>query len=538
MGQTAGDSEARAELPPVLSRLLSGTFFLALRTPLQAIFALWSVPLILNALGPESNGAYWFAWSFGFLQFLLEFGMSSALQRQISEAWTKGDRDSVDRGIACGMTFYTATAALQFIALLSIAYIALPQSKYAGSGEPYRLIVKLLWLQACTAPCYGISVVVSSVLQAARRYDFIPRFEMVIVIVRFLILALGISAGVDFFWIVILQTLAGIGLALGPSLYVMVRELGYIPRFRGARLSDYGVLLHTSFFLFLMQLSVVLATSIDTTILAYALPSDPGPATTIYNNVSKPFLQLRQTGWMLAYLVMPAVASLTAAGDREGLEKIKYDGPRLHTGLLLPVGLLAWIHAGPFLELWVGAAYREYSGLMRLFLIGALPLLIAVQVQAVVGMKKVEVVSLAALGGSLINLPLSWWLTKRMGVSGVIWGTVLTTLPANLIVPGYYVFKELAIEPARYFRRTLAAPLAGAAAIAASAWCMAYVVDPGAASLTRKARIWALACRLCVSCLAYAAGYALVPAGRGDFRLAAEKLRNRTRGLFPRASKS
>ena len=36
------------------------------------------------------------------------------------------------------------------------------------------LIVKLLWLQIVTAPCYGLSVVVSSVLQAARRYDFDP----------------------------------------------------------------------------------------------------------------------------------------------------------------------------------------------------------------------------------------------------------------------------------------------------------------------------------------------------------------------------
>src|SRR5258708_24307064 len=79
-------------MPPVLGRLLSGTFWLALRTPLQAVLAFWSIRLVLEAIGRDAMGAYAFAWGFGFIQFVLEFGMSSALQRQISETWTLGDR--------------------------------------------------------------------------------------------------------------------------------------------------------------------------------------------------------------------------------------------------------------------------------------------------------------------------------------------------------------------------------------------------------------------------------------------------------------
>ena len=89
----------------------------------------------------------------------------------------------------------------------------------------------------------------------------------------------------------------------------------------------------------LIQISVVLADKVDTTILGFMHP-DPGQANTVYDMVSKPFLQLRQTGWMLAYMVMPAVASLAAARDHRGLERVKYDGTRLHIAALLPVGLL------------------------------------------------------------------------------------------------------------------------------------------------------------------------------------------------------
>jgi Na+-driven multidrug efflux pump len=172
-------------LPPILGRLLSGTFWLVLRVPLQAVFSLWTTRLIVEAIGQDQNGAFKFAWGFGFFQFLFEFGASSALQRQISGAWTRGDKGAVDRSIACGMTFYTGVAFLQMAALLAVGYWALPSTPW--TGESYHLIVKILWLQIATAPCYGYSVLVSGVLQAARRYDFMPRLELFTAIARFVV---------------------------------------------------------------------------------------------------------------------------------------------------------------------------------------------------------------------------------------------------------------------------------------------------------------------------------------------------------------
>src|SRR3982751_2239333 len=103
-GQVGMSTAAAAEavpaprkLPPVVGRLLSGSFWLALRTPLQAVASLWTIPLIVQAVDTEGSAAYFFAWGFGFFQSLLEFGMSSALQRQVSDTWTRGDRQGVDR---------------------------------------------------------------------------------------------------------------------------------------------------------------------------------------------------------------------------------------------------------------------------------------------------------------------------------------------------------------------------------------------------------------------------------------------------------
>lgn len=517
--------------PPVLGRLFSGTLWLALRTPLQVLFSLWTIPLILQAIG-KMSGAYGFAWGFGFFQMLFEFGMSSALQRQVAERWTRGDHDGVDRAIACGMNFYAAMALVQMAALLGVAYVALPYSNY--HGESYRLIVKLLWLQVATAPFYGLSAVLSSVLQAARRYDFMPRLEMAVVVLRFVILWGGVHAGVDFFAIVVAQTLAQIALVIIPALWVVVGELGHVPHFGGARLEDYKSLIHISFYMFLVQLSVVLADKVDTAILGFAT-IDPDAANSVYLAVSKPFLQIRQTGWTLAYMVMPAVASLVAARDEAALDRIKYDATRLHIAALLPVGLLAAIYAAPFLTLWVGDKLgydaAAEAPLLRLFLVATIPLVLSVPVQAAFGMNKVEVVALAALGGALVNLPLSYYLTRQLGVAGVIWGTVLTTLFSNLLIPGVYVFRVLKIRPRTFLARTVSAPAAAAAALGLTALVLTmFPLHPSPKGGMSPARWLPLGLHLAACSLAYVVGYVATPVGRTDLVEVAGKFLGRFRG--------
>ena len=525
-------------MPPVLGRLFSGTFWLALRVPLQVVFSLWTSRLIVEAIGDKAFGAYGFAWGFGFVQFLFEFGASSALQRAISDAWTRGDRDGVDRSIACGMNFYAAVAVLQMAALWVVAYWALPHT--ALKVESYPLVVKLLWLQIVMAPCFGLSVVVSSVLQAARRYDFVPRYELASTILRFVVLvvglkvvvglkAVGLDTGSGFFWVVVAQVLVQTLLGIGPALWVMVRELGHVPHFRGARWVDYKMLGHFSFYIALIQISVVLADKVDTTVLGFVLSDGAEPAIAVYQFVSKPFLQLRQTGWMLAYMVMPAVASLAAARDLRGLDRIKYDGSRLHIAVLLPAGLLAWLYAGPFLSLWIGDRLgydgAQVAPLMRLFLVAAIPLMLSVPIQMAIGINRVKVIAISSLSGALVNLPISCFLAARMGVEGVIWGTILTTFFSNFLVPGLYVARVLEIEPRTYLRRTLSAPLAGALALISVTWILRRVAPVTFPGFTIWTRALPLVAHLTAGSLAYVTGYLLTPTGRVDLTEIAAKLR-------------
>lgn len=230
------DPSGSTRLPPVLGPLLSGSFWLFLQVPLQIVFSLWSLRLIVEAIGPDGLGAYRFAFGFAFVQILLEFGAGSALQRQISDAWAGGDRVAISRAISAGMCFYAATSFVQMTALLAVAYLAVPHAGFDGGS--HRFVVKLLWLQVVTAPCFGATVVVASVLQAARRYDLLPRCELAITVSRFVVLVIGVKAGFDFFWVAVIQAIAVVALRIGPPLWVMVERLGSVDDVTGVLLSS------------------------------------------------------------------------------------------------------------------------------------------------------------------------------------------------------------------------------------------------------------------------------------------------------------
>jgi O-antigen/teichoic acid export membrane protein len=144
-----------------------------------------------------------------------------------------------------------------------------------------------------------------------------------------------------------------------------------------------------------------------------------------------------------------------------------------------------------------------------------------------IGINKIKVIAMAAIAGSVINLPISCYLTVRLGVSGVIWGTVLTTLFSNLLIPGIYLFRVLEIDPRTYLTRTLGPPLAGTAALLISTTLMSHVLPIPNSGQTIRTRGLLLLIHLVVGTVAYVGGYLVVRTGRSDLAELAAKVRRR-----------
>ena len=115
----------------------------------------------------------------------------------------------------------------------------------------------------------------------------------------------------------------------------------------------------------------------------------------------------------------------------------------------------------------------------------------------------------------------------RLGVSGVIWGTVLTTLFSNLLVPGIYLFRVLEIAPRAYLSRTLGPPLAGT--LAASDFDQRDALHPSHTVCKPSVgpRAVLLLVHLVVASITYIGGYLLMPTGRNDLAELLAKVRRR-----------
>jgi O-antigen/teichoic acid export membrane protein len=148
-----------------------------------------------------------------------------------------------------------------------------------------------------------------------------------------------------------------------------------------------------------------------------------------------------------------------------------------------------------------------------------------VLVQMAIGVGKVEVIALAALGGAVVNLPLSYALTLRLGVAGVIWGTVLTTLVSNLLIPGLYCMRALDVRFSTFLKRALGAPMMGAAVLLLATWAFHLVISPELHEGSRLVRLPPFLAHLGVGVVAYLIGYALIPVGRTDLADVLRKLR-------------
>ena len=88
----------------------------------------------------------------------------------------------------------------------------------------------------------------------------------------------------------------------------------------------------------------------------------------------------------------------------------------------------------------------------------------------------------------------------------------------------------LRIEPRAFLRRSLAAPLAGAAALIALTGVLPSLTPVTGAGTARSPRMAALVLHLGGGMLAYLCGYLLAPAGRGDLIGLLATVRRRTIG--------
>ncbi len=203
-----------------------------------------------------------------------------------------------------------------------------------------------------------------------------------------------------------------------------------------------------SFWLFLVSIAGLLQYQTDRIIIGHFLPVS---AITIYFVLIKPFELIKNINGLWNTAVFPAVSEANALGGKKNIDKIIYQGSRYNNAFGASLAILSFFFCVPFIRLWMGSEYlqdvwiAQVASLFQLIwqsnsLLGSV----------YKGVGKVQKPGLIAITIALFNVIISIILVQKIGLPGVILGTVIAgtlSIPLSYI----FIFKDIQINKWRYF---------------------------------------------------------------------------------------
>lgn len=196
-------------------------------------------------------------------------------------------------------------------------------------------------------------------------------------------------------------------------------------------------LVRTGSLFLVLQLAGAIAFSADNVVIAQVLGAE---AVAQYAVPARLFSVINLLSSFIVGPLWPAYGEALARNDRSWVEKTLFRSVRVLTALSIAIGGTLLAVAPTLLRLWVGPQIHPSAilliGLASWSVICALSVPVAILLNAAT-VVRFQVV--ASSVGCLGNILLSVWLTRRLGVSGVIYGSIISQLLLVLVPYWLYV---------------------------------------------------------------------------------------------------
>jgi O-antigen/teichoic acid export membrane protein len=398
-----------------------------------------SVRLTVNYLGAERYGLWATMASFIVILGFADLGIGNGLLNAISQCHGRDDRDGARRYVASAFLMLIAVSLLLGIAFV-IVYRFIWWAGIFNVSDP-RAVAEAGPATAVFFFCFLASIPLTIIQRVQQGYQegFIDSLWLAAgKVLAFIAVLLVITFKAGLPWLVF--AVAGVPVLStcinGIALFT-VRKPYLRPRLRDVNWLEAKRILDLGFLFLVVQLASAIAYSADSLVIARLI----GPyAVTQYSVVYQIFsLGPVFLGMFLAPL-WPAYGEAIVRGDSQWIRLTLRRSIGIGLALNVPYALLLIIWGNPIIHLWVGneitapsvllvafgiwTAMNSFNGAIAVFLNGVN----AMRFQAV-----------CAFLMACVNLVLSIILTKSIGLSGVIWGSIIAQTILVLIPSAVYI---------------------------------------------------------------------------------------------------
>jgi O-antigen/teichoic acid export membrane protein len=396
-----------------------------------------SVPLTLKYLGTERYGLWMAISSAIMILGFSDLGINNGLLNGIAQAHGKGDRELARRYVSSAFFSLTAVAILIGV-IFAVVYRWIPwgsvfrvtSPRAIAEGGPAMAAFTACFL--CTIPA-GIATRVQLGYQEGFTANLWTSLGSVLSLLSLLIV---IRAHGSLLWLVLAMAGAPIVSLIGNGAYVLAQRPWLCPSWSHVKADVTRSLLRSGLVFLVLQLAIAIGFSSDNLVLVRVLGPD---AVTQYSVPSRLFSVVAMLCSMLMAPLWPAYGEALARKDHAWARRALIRALVLSAGVSLVMSSLLVVFGPALIHWWAGPSITPSRPfVLGLGFWGVLAAMSSAPAAFLNGVGRISFQAVVASIATPVNIGLSVFLTHRIGVPGVLFGSILSQM--LIVLPPYYVY--------------------------------------------------------------------------------------------------
>lgn len=412
-------------------------------------------PYVVRSLGNTTYGLWVLLGSLvGYLG-LLDFGVRGAVTRYVARFHAVGDDAAASRLTSTALRIFSLMGLAAIVVTILLATTLIRHFNItAAETASARLVVTI---GGVTVAASLIGGVYGGVVVGLQRFDLNGMLEIGIALVRAVLIYFALKWGYGILALALIQLGVSGARTLGMFVYAhgLYPELRIRPgiwdptAFRDIfSFSAYSTLLLFSNSLILYSDSVVIAAFLPIGLVTYFA---------IAGNLIDYTRSLIRG---ISTTLTPKTSALEAS-DPGAVSGVILRAARLATLMILPIAITFVLRGARFIDLWMGPAYGVEAG--RILAILTLSLVFGASVQvalsALMGLSRHKEYVVFTVAEALLNLGMSIYLVRPLGISGVAIGTAVPSLVTSFVVMPWYLHRSAGVPVIQYWWQAWGRPI-------------------------------------------------------------------------------
>jgi len=424
--------------------------FLAMSRLASVLVSFFLFPFIVRHVGKDAYGVYLIAMTVTGYFGLLDLGVLSALTKYVAEYRGKGDPERIRGIVSASFSFYVLIGLV--ICVLLFACAAFFTEFFVVDAAAGVVMRQLFGVAGVSALLTWPLATFRGIVQGQQLWHLEASVNMAVQAVNAVATILILAGGLGI--VELFAASQTIGILAGLYLYrVARRNLPFRISFPYWEFETYRFIFSFSFFMFAGSLLNVFLFQVHNLIIGYFLSMSAVTVYAVAYNIQSYFRYINATigapPWTVA-------SEMEGRGDYEGQRNLLFKGTKLATAVFLPVVIIVFFFAEPFIFFWMGPDFQE----------SVVPALVIIPFWLFNGTSELAVGMLSAKGivreplriqlaVAAANIVIGVSLIRVFGITAIALGLTLSMVFIGFPLLLRLSLRSLNVSFREYFRRTV-----------------------------------------------------------------------------------